>query len=1056
MRKILLLFFLGLWVIQAYSQPIVRHALLVGIGQYPKNSKWPLLHADQDALRLKNELKKNGFLEGNIRLLRNEEATYENIRLAFKKLTDAAGPEDQVVVYLGGHSQKITDFSNDEADALDEAFIPYDAGPIHTLGGYNGESHLTDDELAKWINLLTKRVTRFGSIFFLYDGGISGQKTTQKFVRGTFPPFIAQSRFTLADQPNRQKPDNEWLDVTFSENNSGLVCLDPGMSPGIISEIQYQPNRWGSPLADLYVSFLGFAGKSKRYRDLVDLAIPLYQKHKIPSHYRLDGDINQEFSKSIQKLSASGEPEEVIESDSGQVYSIIIGVSNYLRIGKLQYGHEDARYFADVLQKSFKEKLPLENQFIFIDSNATSNPIYEALENLSQRVKANDKIYFYFAGHGDVENLITRRAHLLLFDSPPNVYKAGGTLPVDGLKDYLVEWTYKKARVFLVIDACKSGNLAGGIEGQSVAINTIKGLDVQSARILSCQPNEKSLESTEYGGGHGAFTYYLVKGIRGEANTNHDTYISVGEIGTFLGDSVPARTQQSQNPLVEGNKRARFLPVAGESIRSDLSSPIVAKNRASFSIPEEDSLKARWVRELRMELAAGRLLKPDHQCARKTMDRISQKWPMDIRFLQSVRQELASTLVLKSQKLINAYIEGNESVAHEELFKEGAREMDYLLELIDLENPLYFTYLARKYFFEGRSILPALVTNDLNRNQLKAAVRNLESSLKYEPEGAQNYNALGRLYQANRQYEEAISSYRKAIRLAPRWKFPIQNLGTAYDEYATSRMEPALYDSAISFFNRSISIDPSYALAFTNLGRTYSNKGNSGEAKKYYLRALFLNSSRPEGYLYLGEIYCNEEKWDSARYYLQQGLLIHPDNPDLQTNMGNVYYNQMQSETDSFVKVRDASLAKLFYHKATILDSLNEYATVGLGNVFWEESKLDSALFFYKKCVALDSLNIDYHVFVMEVQIRTGKAREAEQKANRLLKTFSKGEAAGKLWYELGVISAVNKDFQKAFQQFQKAISFGFTDPDSYNMEPLLEAFRKSALFSELKKKLKE
>ncbi len=1055
MKLIITGFLYFLVFFSGFTQPIIRHALLIGIGQYPKSSKWPILHSDQDATRLKKELKKNGMLERNIQLLCNEEASYNNIRLAFKKLADEVEPEDQIVIYLGGHSQKISDVSNDEPDGFDESFVAYDAEPINVTGGNNGGNHFLDDELSKWISILSKKITRYGSLFILYDGGISTVKPYGIHSKGTFGPYIISSRFTTKEILKNEGRDNEWLDISYSPANNQIVSLDPGKEGGRISEIQVQPKIWGSPLVEAYIDKLSSQEQGKLYRSLKPSLEKVFKAAKIQVNYTLDGDINKEIFRFNPKQVNLEEPGQESENDSAHVYCVVIGISSYLRIDKLQYGHTDARYFADVLQNAFKERLPSENQYVFLDSMATSNPIYMALESLSQRVKENDKVYFYFAGHGDVESLITKRAHLLLFDSPPNVYKSGGTLSVEGLKDYLADWTYKKAKVFLVIDACRSGNLAGGIEGQGVAMNSIQDLDLQSARLLSCQPNEKSIESTSFGGGHGAFTYYLVKGIKGGANSNGDKNITVGEIGTFLSDSVSVNTSLSQNPLIEGNKRISFLPVAANDPFLYPNNGILAGNREKIEVHEEDSLKTLWIKELRSEIAAGHFLKPESHCAKKTLDRILNKWPLEIKFHQPLKNELGSALVLTSQKLINEYIEGNENVADEELFAEGSREMEYLLELIDIDNPLYFTYLARKYFFEGRSLRPNLVTNDQKRYQLKTALRNLETSLKYEPEGAQNYNAIGRLLQANNQFDAAIGNYKKAIQLAPRWKFPIQNLGTAFYEFAKAKSESTLFDSAIIYFEKSVEIDPDYALAYCNLGRTYTKKGNNYLAKKYYQKALFLNSARYDAYMLLGEIYRIEEKWDSAQYYLQQGLLIMPNNSDLRTNLGNVYCSKMFAEESPDLKLKYSTMAKKQYLIAKSLDSLNEFALAGIGNIYWEESKMDSALYFYEKCVSLDSSNIEYNVYVIEALCRTGKSKVAEKKAFHLLKTFHKETDASMLWYELGVISAAGKDFKTANSRLQKAISLGFTDIFNYEGEPLLDDFRKTDLYKTLKKKLR-
>ncbi|MBK7305024.1 MAG: hypothetical protein IPI90_17740 [Saprospiraceae bacterium] len=47
------------------------------------------------------------------------------------------------------------------------------------------------------------------------------------------------------------------------------------------------------------------------------------------------------------------------------------------------------------------------------------------------------------------------------------------------------------------------------------------------SKILSCQPNEFSLEGEQWGGGRGVFSYHLVDGLFGLADRNNDGLITL-------------------------------------------------------------------------------------------------------------------------------------------------------------------------------------------------------------------------------------------------------------------------------------------------------------------------------------------------------------------------------------------------------------------------------------------------------------------------------------------------------------------------------------------------
>ena len=71
-------------------------------------------------------------------------------------------------------------------------------------------------------------------------------------------------------------------------------------------------------------------------------------------------------------------------------------------------------------------------------------------------------------------------------------------------------------------------------------------------KILSCQPNQLSLEKYYVGGGHGVFTYHLVDGLSGFADKTGKHYITLKDIDRYL-DTVGEETHQRQDAKVEGD-----------------------------------------------------------------------------------------------------------------------------------------------------------------------------------------------------------------------------------------------------------------------------------------------------------------------------------------------------------------------------------------------------------------------------------------------------------------------------------------------------------------------
>ena len=71
--------------------------------------------------------------------------------------------------------------------------------------------------------------------------------------------------------------------------------------------------------------------------------------------------------------------------------------------------------------------------------------------------------------------------------------------------------------------------------------------------IMASRPKEFSVEGTQFGGGHGAFTYSLLRGLEGAADQDHDGFVTAGELTDFVTADVPKLTRNKQHPRDFGN-----------------------------------------------------------------------------------------------------------------------------------------------------------------------------------------------------------------------------------------------------------------------------------------------------------------------------------------------------------------------------------------------------------------------------------------------------------------------------------------------------------------------
>lgn len=257
-------------------------------------------------------------------------------------------------------------------------------------------------------------------------------------------------------------------------------------------------------------------------------------------------------------------------------WAIIVGISTYQHHNEinqlnLKFAHRDAEALDELIRTptggAFEDKRICK----LINEEATTSNIIIALRSFLKQPARDDLVLIYFACHGAPDP-----------DRPENVYLISyDTLPKDisgtGVPMYEIDIALKKnllaERVIIIADTCHSAALGGGIAGRdgndAAVINyymqTLEKTKPGLALLTSAEANERSLEDAKWGGGHGVFTYYLLKGMRGNADTDNDGIVSIGELFDYVRENVIEATQQEgriQHPVIGTNAYPRNLPIS--------------------------------------------------------------------------------------------------------------------------------------------------------------------------------------------------------------------------------------------------------------------------------------------------------------------------------------------------------------------------------------------------------------------------------------------------------------------------------------------------------------
>ena len=178
--------------------------------------------------------------------------------------------------------------------------------------------------------------------------------------------------------------------------------------------------------------------------------------------------------------------------------------------------------------------------------------------------RKDDTVVIFFAGLGSVEadpRAVARDGrsrYLVAADTDPlDLYSTA--LPMDELQTLLQR--YEAERVVVFLDASYSGAAGGRTvpmmkrnpTGFPTGFETMPSSRAR-AFVTSCRPNEISLEAADLG--HGIFTYYLVEGLRGAADLNHDGIVTMLELYEYVEQQVSRRSRTmggNQHPVLNGD-----------------------------------------------------------------------------------------------------------------------------------------------------------------------------------------------------------------------------------------------------------------------------------------------------------------------------------------------------------------------------------------------------------------------------------------------------------------------------------------------------------------------
>lgn len=156
-----------------------------------------------------------------------------------------------------------------------------------------------------------------------------------------------------------------------------------------------------------------------------------------------------------------------------------------------------------------------------------------------------------------------------------------------------------------------------------------------------------------------------------------------------------------------------------------------------------------------------------------------------------------------------------------------------------------------------------------SRGQPGEAISYYRQALVIDPKFAEVSNNLGVLLQEQGLGEEAIEAYRQGIQAQPDLPQLHNNLGNAFKTLGRLEEAKACYEEAIR-------LQPDYASPYRNLGILYRDMKQTALSVQALQKAVSLNPNMPEAYIDLGDVLLMRNQMEEAIAAYETALQLEP------------------------------------------------------------------------------------------------------------------------------------------------------------------------------------
>jgi hypothetical protein len=190
-------------------------------------------------------------------------------------------------------------------------------------------------------------------------------------------------------------------------------------------------------------------------------------------------------------------------------------------------------------------------------------------------------------------------------------------------------------------------------------------------KILSCEPGELAIEGVEFGNGRGLFSYCLVDGLMGMADSDKDHVVTKSELEVYLKTTVPktARPHVQHPELLGGEGDMPIGTVNSDSLRVyqqrktrdySLLTATQTKGFEADLLRGLDSTTQAVYKQFEQALTARHLLHPAGQSALDYLRQLPAR--NNAKLLGLMKRNLVAALQVRTEGLLRPSVAGDSAI----------------------------------------------------------------------------------------------------------------------------------------------------------------------------------------------------------------------------------------------------------------------------------------------------------------------------------------------------------------------------------------------------------